>query len=36
MKPKVIRKGRIGFRQMSTKQNIYKNVEVIRLPDGLE
>ncbi|HKL20540.1 MAG TPA: DUF1961 family protein [Tichowtungia sp.] len=30
MQPRVIKKGRIGFRQMSTKQNIYKNFKVIR------
>ncbi|HAV12662.1 MAG TPA: hypothetical protein DCX06_04065 [Opitutae bacterium] len=30
MEPKRITEGRIGFRQMSTKQNIYKNFKVIR------
>jgi len=30
MEPKFITEGRIGFRQMSSKQNIYKNFKVIR------
>ncbi len=30
MEPKVIEEGRIGLRQMSTKQNIYKNFKVLR------
>lgn len=30
MEPKVIEKGRIGLRQMSTKKNIYSNFKVIR------
>lgn len=30
MKPKFITEGRIGLRQMSTKQNIYNNFKVIR------
>ena len=29
--PRLIKEGRIGLRQMSTKQNIYKNFEVIQL-----
>lgn len=29
--PRFVEKGRIGLRQMSTKQNIYKNFEVIQL-----
>jgi hypothetical protein len=31
MQPKFITEGRIGFRQMSTKQNIYRNFKVLRL-----
>lgn len=30
MKPRFITEGRIGLRQMSTKQNIYKNFKVLR------
>jgi hypothetical protein len=30
MEPKVLKKGRIGLRQMSTKENIYKNFKVLR------
>jgi hypothetical protein len=30
MEPKFITEGRIGFRQMASKQNIYKNFKVIR------
>jgi hypothetical protein len=33
MEPTFITEGRIGFRQMSTKQNIYKNFKVLRLQD---
>lgn len=30
MEPKVIKEGRIGLRQMSTKENVYKNFRVLR------